>query len=53
VSVTINWREITTNPNLRELIIEDKPRADKFTGYTQIKITPSEKIENGIYIHRK
>ncbi|MDA2918907.1 hypothetical protein MYX76_05335 [Desulfobacterota bacterium AH_259_B03_O07] len=46
-----DWHEITGNPGLRELIIEDKPRADKFTGYTQIKIKPSEKIENGIYIH--
>lgn len=46
-----DWGEITTNPGLRELIIEDRPRADKFTGYTQIKIQPSEKIENGIYIH--
>ena len=48
-----DWGGIVNNPKLRELIIEDKPRNDEFTGYTSIKVRPSEipSLENGINIH--
>lgn len=49
-----DWSKIMTNkPGLRQLIIEDSPRPDKFNGYTQIKIQPSDgkEIKYGINIH--
>lgn len=48
-----DWKEIATDPRLKELTIEDKPRRDKFKGWTLIRIRPSEIIEipNGINIH--
>lgn len=46
------WKDICGDPKLRELIIEDRPRKDKFTGWTQIKIRPTEiaEIQYGINI---
>ncbi len=46
-----DWREITCEPGMQEVKVKDKRANSTYEGYSMIRLTPSEKVDFGIYIH--
>lgn len=45
------WDQILTDPKLKNIVIEEKPRRDGREGYVQVKVEPSSRVKpQGIYI---
>ncbi len=46
-----DWKAITDNPGLQELIIKDETKKGDYEGYSLIKLRPSEKLNYGLFIN--